>query len=293
MTKKTDLKYFAYLEGGISIIINTVLFALKMWAGISTRSISIIADAWHTLSDSLTSIIVIFGVKLSHKPADKEHPFGHGRIEVIASLFIGTFLLSVGFRLLLMSITNFKNGNHPDYNIFAIAVVIVSIIMKELIARFSMWAGEKCDSKSLKAEAWHHRSDALSSVIVLIGIFLGPYFWWIDGLIGILISFFLFYVTYQIIRDSSNSLIGTKVPDALYADVLRIAKNVVSEEIYIHHLHLHDYGGHNELIFHIALAPDMKLSAAHEIADKIEKNIHDELEINTTIHIDPLELNLK
>jgi cation diffusion facilitator family transporter len=125
--KQISKKYktsIGYLEGTISIILNTLLFGLKYWVGIKTFSIAIIADAWHTLSDSLTSLVVIIGFKVSSKPADKKHPFGHGRAEIISSVIIGTMLAIVGFNFLIASIQRFINQQSASYGNLAIIVFI-------------------------------------------------------------------------------------------------------------------------------------------------------------------------
>ena len=171
----------AYIEGWLSIFTNIILFGLKYWAGIVTGSVAIIADAWHTLSDSISSVIVLIGIKISDKPADKEHPFGHGRAELIASMIIGVLLAIIAFNFVLESIEKLKDHESVVYGKLAIIVTIVSILSKEMLAQYAFWAGRKIKSPILKADGWHHRSDAISSILILIGIFIGKYFWWVDG----------------------------------------------------------------------------------------------------------------
>ena len=182
--KNENLTFF---EGWLSIGVNTVLFVLKYWAGITTGSIAIIADAWHTLSDSISSIIVILGDKVKKKPADAKHPFGHGRAELIATLLIGVFLAIVAFTFLSESINRLQNHRSITYSTLALSIIILSVILKELLAQFSQWAGKKINSSVLYADAWHHRSDAIASALILVGIILAPYFWWIDGVLGIIV----------------------------------------------------------------------------------------------------------
>ena len=152
--------WLAYSEGWISIGVNILLFALKFWAGIVSGSVAIVADAWHTLTDSISSVIVIIGVKVSKKPPDKHHPFGHGRAELIATLFIALFLGWVAIHFATESLERLKNHELADYGIVAIIVTIVSVVLKEALARYAFWVGRKTGFKSMKADGWHHRTDS-------------------------------------------------------------------------------------------------------------------------------------
>ncbi|MCG2821806.1 MAG: cation diffusion facilitator family transporter, partial [Candidatus Atribacteria bacterium] len=209
--------FIGYLEGTISIILNTILFGIKYWVGIKTFSIAIIADAWHTLSDSFTSLVVIIGFKVSSKPADKKHPYGHGRAEIISSVIIGTLLAVVGVNFLIASIQRFINHQSASYGNLAVIVFVISVIVKEGLAQFSMRAGEKINSQSLIADGWHHRSDSLVSLMVLVGIFMGGYFWWVDSIMGIIVSLVIFYTTYIILKESISILIGEEPSEDLEA----------------------------------------------------------------------------
>ena len=279
--------FIGYLEGTISIILNTLLFGLKYWVGIKTFSIAIIADAWHTLSDSLTSLVVIIGFKVSSKPADKKHPYGHGRAEIISSVIIGTLLAVVGVNFLIASIQKFINHQSASYGNLAVIVFIISVIVKEGLAQFSMRAGKKINSQSLIADGWHHRSDALVSLMVLVGIFIGEYFWWVDSIMGIIVSLVIFYTTYIILKESISILIGEEPSEDLEVEIRKIVANSVSHDVKLHHLHSHKYGDNRELTFHIRLPVDMKLEDAHRITEKLEKKIKEEMNIETTIHAEP------
>ena len=279
--------FIGYLEGTISIILNTILFGLKYWVGIKTFSIAIIADAWHTLSDSLTSLVVIIGFKVSSKPADKEHPHGHGQAEIISSVIIGTLLAVVGVNFLITSIQKFINHQSASYGNLAVIVFIISVIVKEGLAQFSLRAGKKINSQSLIADGWHHRSDALVSLMVLVGIFMGGYFWWVDSIMGIIVSLVIFYTTCIILKKSISTLIGEKPSDDFEAEIRKIVKNNISHDVKLHHLHSHKYGDNKESTFHIRLPADMRLEEAHRISEKLEKKIKEEMNIEATIHVEP------
>ena len=289
--KQISKKYkisIGYLEGTVSIIVNTLLFGLKYWVGIKTFSIAIIADAWHTLSDSLTSLVVIIGFKVSSKPADKKHPFGHGQAEIISSVIIGTLLALVGVSFLISSIQKFINHQSASYGNLAIVVFIISVIVKEGLAQFSIRVGKKINSQSLIADGWHHRSDALVSLMILLGIFIGGYFWWVDSIMGAVVSLVIFYTTYIILKKSISTLIGEGPSEDFEAEIRKIVANNVSHDVKLHHLHCHKYGENKELTFHIRLPADMKLKDAHKIAEELEEKIKEEMDIETTIHVEPV-----
>lgn len=280
--------FMGYLEGTLSIVINTLLFGLKYWIGIKTFSIAIIADAWHTFSDSLTSLVVVIGFKISSKPADNKHPFGHGRAELISSIIIGTLLGIIGFSFLTASIQRFANQQSASFQSLAIIIFIISTIVKEGLAQFSIRVGKKISSRSLIADGWHHRSDAIASFLIIIGIFLGEYFWWVDSIMGIMVSLLIFYATYSILKGSISTLIGEEPSEALVSEVNEIVTRNFSRDVKLHHLHFHTYGDNKELTFHIRLPADMRLEEAHQIATRLEKKIKEEKDVDTTIHIEPI-----
>lgn len=280
----------SYKQGIISIIVNIGLFALKFWAGIVSGSVALIADAWHTLTDSFSSLIVIIGAKLSSKKPDKQHPFGHGRMEHIAAIFIAFLLGLIAYDFAVKSINKFQEGGEAQFGLLAIIVTIISIILKEALAQYSFFLYRKTDNSTLKADAWHHRTDALSSVIVLIGIFLKDYFWWIDSLLGLLIALMIFYAAFEILKESVSKLLGEKPSDELLKKLLDLIKKEQDFELFPHYFLYHDYGRHKELTFHIKLEPKCTIEKGHEIASQIENKIKDEFNIEATIHLEPHDL---
>ena len=275
------------IEGWLSIAGNIGLFILKYWAGAVTGSIALIADAWHTLSDSFSSVIVLIGIKVSKKPADREHPFGHGRAELIASLVIGMLLVFIAFNFLTESIDRLRSHESVNFGTIALVAVIVSIAVKEGLARYAIWAGKKTGSNTLKADGWHHRTDAISSVLILIGIFAGKYFWWIDGVLGIIVAGMIAWAAYEILRDAIHPLLGEKPSEKLKERLYTISRETLGFDPEIHHIHLHRYGEHVELTFHITLPSEMTLKRAHEHVVKLEEKIQGELDMIPTIHTDP------
>ena len=283
--KKKNL--LAFSEGWISIGVNILLFGLKFWAGLVSGSVAIIADAWHTLTDSVSSIIVLIGIKVSKKPPDKHHPFGHGRAELISTLFIAFFLGWVAIHFAAESIEKLKHHEPADFGIVAIIVTIVSVVLKEALARYAFWVGRKTGFKSINADGWHHRTDAISSLVILVGILFGRLYWWVDGVLGIAVSVMILYSGYKIMQEAISSLLGEKADPDFIEKIKRIADSVTEMDIHVHNFRLHDYVNHKELTCHIMLPKDMKLQDAHEIVTRIEDGIYKETFIETTIHIDP------
>jgi len=276
-------------EGWISIISNTLLFFLKFWAGIVSGSIALIADAWHTLTDSVSSVIVLIGGKLSRKPADNDHPFGHGRAEHIAAIIIGVLLAIVAFDFTVSAYQKLVSRQTGNFGTVAIVVTIVSIVTKEAMAQYAFWAFRKTGSSILKADGWHHRTDSLSSMIILAGILIGKYFWWIDGVLAFIVALMIAYASFEILSQEIKSLLGE---DAYPEDIEAITREVyllLDKEVHIHHFHQHRYGDHNELSCHIKLPAEMPLEEVHSICTRIEKMILAKFNMVATIHPEPLK----
>ena len=272
--------------GFFSILGNCVLFVLKLWAGLVTGSVALVADAWHTLSDSVSSVILLIGIYVSSKPADKEHPYGHGRAEVIASLFIGLILVIISINFLYESINKIIERETVRYGTIAFIATIVSLITKEVMAQVSFAACRNEKSHALFADGWHHRSDAFTSLIILIGMILGPYVWWIDGALGAFVSVMILILAYRIVKESINPLLGETPDKELIDKVKNIGEDVYPGELYLHHFNIHRYGNHTELIFHIKLPGHYRLEEANKITGLFIKKIRAELNIFATIYID-------
>lgn len=282
-------KRAGYLEGIASIGINIILFGLKYWAGIVSGSVALIADAWHTLTDSVSSVIVILGMRLSSRKADRKHPFGHGRWEQVSSILIAALLAMIAFNFLIESVKLYQEHKSADFGTLAIIVTIVSILGKEGMAQYAFYLERKSGNKAVKADGWHHRSDALSSLLVLAGIFLSEYFWWIDSLLGVLISLLLLYAVFQILKESVDSILGHRPSSELIEEIKTLIEEYEQQDLLPHHFLIHEYGNHWELTFHIKVKGDCSIDYAHEIATRVEKLIKKEMDISATIHLEPYE----
>lgn len=285
MSSKQKL-YLASLEGWVSIVVNLLLFGFKFWAGTVTGSVAIVADAWHTLSDSFTSVVVIAGSQAARKPPDEEHPFGHGRFELIGALVIGLLLMLVAFGFVREGIARLGKHTPVQFNHFALIITAVSVIVKEVMARFSYWAGKRTGLQSLKADGWHHRSDAITSAVILIGVAAGSRFWWLDSVLGIIVAVLILYAAWEILRDTINPLLGESPDPALLGKMIAIARETSGRPLDVHHVHLHSYGDHREITFHIRLPGDMSIREGHGIATDIEKVMREKLGLEATIHVE-------
>ena len=279
------------LEGALSVVVNAALFAAKFWVGIITGSVALMADAWHTLSDSLTSVFVIIAAKLASKKPDSEHPFGHGRWELIASLLIAFILGMIGYEFLTDSIDRFLNRVYVIYGTLALVVTVVSIVIKEALAQLAFYLGRKHDNPVLSADGWHHRTDSLSSVIVLIGIIVTRFvegLWWMDSVLGALCALAIFYAAFRIMKEAITKILGEEPKqefiDELNSEVNKLYKN----NLKLHHFHLHNYISCKELTLHIRLDSDMTIEEGHDIATVIEDLIMEKYDMFATIHVEPM-----
>jgi len=286
-----DRKKAQIVEGLVSVIVNAILFGVKFWVGMITGSIALVADAWHTMSDSLTSIFVVVAAKLASKKPDKEHPFGHGRWELISAIMIAFVLVFIGFEFLTGSIERFQNRESVVYGTLALVVTIVSIIVKELLAQYGFYIGRKTNNPVVTADGWHSRSDALSSVVVLIGIVVArffPEFWWMDSVLGMFCALAIFYAAFEIMKESITRILGEE-PDAEFIVALdNELSKIYEKDMQLHHLHLHNYISHKELTLHIRLDGHMSVDEGHKIATSVEDMVKEKFDMEATIHIEPL-----
>ncbi len=275
-------------EGWLSITGNILLFGLKYWAGIVTGSLALIADAWHTLSDSVSSVIVLIGGKISRKPADSEHPFGHGRAEHISAIIIGVLLAIVAFDFAIGAVNKFNSKGGATFGTIAWVVTIVSILVKEGMSQYAMWGARKTGSSILRADGWHHRTDALSSVVILIGIVVGKYFWWTDAILSFIVSLMIGWASYKILSKDIKSLLGESPSEETLLAIRNTAQQACEKPLHLHHINMHNYGNHTELSCHIKLPPEMPLEEAHEICTKVEIALKKEFGYISTIHPEPI-----
>ncbi len=284
---KSSAARLAALEGWTSIVTNTLLFTLKLWVGMATGSVAIMADAWHTISDSLSSVVLLIGTRTAVKPPDREHPFGHGRAELLASISIGVLLGVVGFSFIIEAGERLVAGESAEFGVLAIAVTCVSVVVKEALAQFAFFVARSTGSGTMRAEAWHHRSDAVTSALILVGILLGSRIPWIDAAMALMVALLLLRLAFEIVKDGALPLLGERPSQDLVSNLRAVANEVSPAIGDIHHLHLHRYGDHVEVTFHICLDGGMTVNASHDIVDSLERALHARLGIEATVHVDP------
>lgn len=286
--KKVRERY-GYLGGVVGILVNLVLFLIKITAGLLVNSIAVIADAFNNLSDVGASLVTIFGFKLSSKPADKEHPFGHGRIEYISGLIVAFLVILVGFEFIKSSFERIKNPVPVEFSLLPFILLIISISFKVWLSRFYRGIGNKINSSALKASSVDSISDVISSSTVVISLLISKFTSLpIDGYIGLVVSLVILYAGYNLIKDTLNPLLGVAPDEDLVED---IQKMLLSYEHIdgVHDLLVHNYGpGRIIASIHAEVPLDISVVAAHEVIDRAEKEISSELGIYLLIHMDPV-----
>lgn len=280
----------------IGFFVNAVLTGLKFFAGIVGNSSAMLADAVHSLSDIATDIVVLVGVELTSKPADKCHNYGHGKYETIATVIISAILALAAYQILKNGVLKIlfviNGGILGKPGLIALLAAGISIILKEVLYRYTVAVGKKISSPALIANGWHHRSDALSSVATLIGIggaiFLGDKWTILDPIASILVSFFIFKVAYDIIVPSFNELVEKSLPAKERDKVEEILKSH-KEILNYHHLRTRRVGNKVVIECHIMIDESLNIKEAHDIAEEVEDDIKAAFKENTiiTIHIEP------
>jgi len=292
--KNLSRKRIGYLEAWVSIIGNVLLFLLKLLIGVAINSLSLIADAFHSLSDVLTSIVVLVGFKFGEKPADKEHPFGHGRIEIIATLIIAFLLIVVTYDIGKSAILRIISPQKVKFSSIAIIFMIASAGFKEWMASFSIFLGKKINASSLIADAWHHRSDAIASLLVGLGlIFMRFNLYLIDGILALGVAILIGWIAVRLIIISSSTLIGEAPDSELISKISQISLSVPGV-INMHDIYVHDYNTNKIISLHVEVNDNLLADVAHEIATTVEEKIKEKTHAyNVTAHIDPKERKRK
>jgi cation diffusion facilitator family transporter len=290
--EKSERASLGILEAWVSIVGNAGLFLLKIFIGLAINSISLIVDAFHTLSDVATSVIVLFGFRVGAKPADEDHPYGHGKAEIIGTFAIALLLVVVALEFLWSSVQRLISGVTPSYALYAVIVMLFSTLFKEWMARFSFKLGGAVRSQALVADAWHHRSDAVASalvVVALVGVNVG--YGGLDALFGVVIALLIGKVGYDLLRGSYFVLMDRVGPRDLVQDIRSTALSVPGV-IDVHKIHVRSYGSYHNVELHVLVEETENVVEAHAIAhkvkDKIEGGVEDVEQV--LVHIEPHEM---
>lgn len=287
--------YFVTLMGSV---VNVVLLVFKFMAGILGGSAAMIADAVHSLSDFLTDIVVLLFVKISSKPEDKDHDYGHGKYETLATSLIGVALLCVGIYILY-------NGSYRTWAAFngvpieqpgivALWAALFSIVMKEWTYRFTAKVGKEVQSQAVVANAWHHRSDALSSIGTAVGIggaiFLGKDWAVLDPIAAVVVSIFIIRTAAMLVSGALDELLEKSLPDAEEHQIEEIVQSE-PEVSGIHHLCTRRIGSRIAIEMHLRMPGDISLNESHAHATNIERKLRSHFGERThiNIHVEPLK----
>ncbi len=280
---------YGVLGGVLGIICNFVLFVLKLTVGSLMNSIGIISDAFNNLSDTASSLIVILGTKLSNMRPDEEHPFGHGRIEYISSLIVSFIIMLVGFELLKSSVSKIFTPQSVAFSLPLVIILAASVLVKLWMASYNRWLSGQIGSGVLRATAVDSLIDAISTSIVVISLIVGRYISFpLDAVMGAIFSLLVIYSGFGIAKDTVDVLLG-RAPDMETVD--KITDKIIGADgiVGVHDLIVHDYGPGRKMASVHAEVPDTAdIVKIHELIDRLEQEISQELGVHTVIHMDPI-----
>lgn len=281
---------YGVLGGAMGIALNVILFAAKLFAGLVTGSVGIAADALNNLSDAGSSIITLIGFKMSGRPADHDHPFGHGRGEYISGLFVAFLILLMGVELVKTSVGKIINPTNVEFDSVSVAILIAAILLKLWMYFFNMKIAKKIDSNSLEATAKDSLSDSLSTLAVLAGIIIAEIFEInIDGFIGLLMSALILWTGYKTIREAISPLLGLAPDRELVEDIEKTIMDC-DEIIGMHDLVIHNYGPTRFMMSaHAEVRSDCDILKIHDRIDLVEKTLSEKYGCDAVIHLDPIE----
>ena len=292
---------YGNMSGIVGIFLNLCLFAAKLTAGIVSASISVVADAFNNLSDAGSSVVTFLGFKLASRPADKEHPFGHGRYEYVAGLGISVVILLVGIELLKSSIGKIISPDtSTEITLVSACILIASVVVKLWMYFFNKILSKKINSSALKATSLDSLTDCVATTIVLIGLVISNSTGlMIDGYLGAAVAIFILFTGVSTFKESLSPLLGNP-PDAEFVNDI---KDTVMQDdmiVGIHDLIVHDYGpGRCIISLHAEIPSNEDILKAHDSIDLIEKTLERKFNCMATIHMDPIAtddeytLNLK
>ena len=280
---------YGILSGAVGIVLNLLLSAGKLFAGLMTGSISITADAFNNLSDAGSSVVTLVGFKLAGQKADDGHPFGHGRMEYLAGLLVSLMILLVGVELGRSSIGKILHPEAVAFSLASTAILAASILVKLWMGYFNRGLGRKIGSAAMAATAADSLSDAVATAAVLAGTLVNRFAHVnIDGWVGLAVAVFILRAGWGAAKDTINPLLGES-PDPELVKQLRDLVLSHPQVVGMHDLIIHDYGpGRRLCSFHAEVPQDADILAAHDAIDHIEREIQEKFGIETTVHMDPI-----
>ena len=290
--KNNNRNKIGQISSIIAIMLNIILFIFKLGIGLIINSVSIISDAFNNGGDFVNSILSYLGFYISDRPADSDHPYGHGRAEFIASLIIGIVIVNIGIILFKESLFKFINPKALNYNIYGIYILLISILIKLFLYRFNYNLGNRLESPIFYAIAKDSLNDILTTIIALIAIILYPYIEFpIDSLAGMIVSLFIIISGYNTIKETIEELLGKDNNIELRNNISNYL-STYDRILGVHDLMLHNYGINNLYAScHVEVNSNEDLIEIHEVIDNIERNIKYKYNVKIILHIDPVDIN--
>lgn len=292
--KSTNMDDFTYrlslisLSSSIGIAINVLLFIMKVSLGFVIHSQAIINDAFNNLSDSVVSLMALFGSNISKKPADREHPFGHGRSEYVISLLVSIVIMYVGFTLFVNSVKSFSDNSFDGLNLLTLVILLLSNAFKVYIYLLNKKLYKSLDSELNLGVMLDARNDIIATSAILVGSIIQAYVSFnVDAIMGIIISFFVFYPGLEMFKDTTAVLLGKRVDSEIEKKIDQI---IMESDLAIgyHDLQIHEYGkGRMAGSVHVEVPANLTVEVVHRQIDKIESEIYTRTKVEITIHMDP------
>ena len=283
---------YGRLAGAVGIICNLLLSVMKLIIGSISNSVSINADATNNISDAGSSIVTLVGFRLSGKPADKDHPYGHARIEYISSLIISFLILLIGCSIFKESVTKIFKPEESLFNIATVIVLVASILVKLWLSVFNKFLGKQINSKALEATAIDSRNDVITTAAVLLASVISHFTGFnLDGYMGVIVSVFIFISGINLVKETLDPLLGQPPTKEMFET---IEKKILSYDnvLGVHDLMVHSYGPNTYFASaHIEMDAKIDVLICHDIMDQIERDFKSELNIHLVVHLDPTILD--
>ena len=291
-TEKVSVRTaYGVLASLVGIFCNVFLFAVKFVIGLIVHSVSVTADAFNNLSDAGSSIISFVGVKIASKPADKEHPFGHGRMEYIAALIVSFLVMEVGFTFLKDSFGKIKSPEILNFQLMSVVILVLSIGVKLWLGLFNRKLGEKIDSKVMMAAFTDSMGDVLTTTVTIVSLLVfqitGVN---IDGFVGIGVALVVMWAGFGIAKDTLEPLLGEAVDPEEYQKIKKFVEGY-DGVVGSHDLIVHNYGPNRSMAsIHAEVPNNVNIETSHEVIDRIERDAVENLGIFLVVHMDPIEI---
>lgn len=281
---------YGYLAGSVGLLANLGLFSGKLFLGIASHSIAIMADAINNLTDCTSSVLTLVGFWTSGKPADREHPFGHGRSEYIAALVVSALVMMVGVQFAGSAVGRILNPVPLEYDMYTVGALIAAVVVKGWLALFYREMGRKTESKVMLATAADSLGDVATTAIVILGLMAGPFIpFAIDGYLGLVVSLLIIWNGWNLVMDTLSPLLG-EAPDADFIKALEGCLNAYEGFLGFHDMVVHNYGhGKAVVSIHAEVPVSLGMIGAHELIDTVEKEVSRTMGVDLVVHMDPVD----